>query len=165
MGLLDTLGAALMTQYYTGTLSPQDRAVVAAAPHRLFQFVPVGRHRRGALPSPLCMPLNPLSVGYGTGLFHNDDGYLYVHLGYVPAGPGQVKRVVKEYAHRLLYGATQGGDWRAVLGLAPNAPVTRWEVSHMCGNAWCLNPSHLVAVTTPRENVITMAHLRPMQLV
>lgn len=91
------------------------------------------------------MPFNASKTGSGTGLYVHGDGYLVVYLG-CRATKGVVG------AHRVVAAACHGADF------GPGR-----EVAHACGNAWCLNPAHLL-IALHRDNVISLLELRPRRL-
>lgn len=162
--LLDKLGACTVVCNLQGGvwagLSPGDQAVLAAQPRMAFGFGVMGRVLPNTAPTtPLCVPYHPDAIGRGTGFVPNKDGYLSVHLGTYVNQWG-VKVSVQELAHRLVAGAVLGVDWHAWQGLGAES---RLEVCHMCGNAWCLYAGHL-RVVPPRDNKISLPHLRPYHL-
>lgn len=164
--LFDTMGKALITcdDALLGGLPQGMQATIAAGAHHMFSLSPLGRVVAGTPPTTcLCMPYHPGRVGKGTGMTINPDGYLVVYIGSCTDEHGH-RHVLQEYAHRLVAAGSQGGDWRIILNLAPNQQAPKFEVSHTCGNAWCLNPAHLRVVATPKDNVITLLLHRPMSL-
>jgi hypothetical protein len=119
------------------------------------------------VPTPLCMPYDPELVRATPGMHVMPEGYLKVTLGMQtipslhPPPPNRYKPVC-ELAHRLVAGATHGANWHTRLQLAFN-PSTRFEVSHTCGNAWCLCGAHMRVVQGGGRgvNTITMPWFKP----
>ena len=166
-GLFDNLSLTLASKELLHTLTPTQQTEVANTPRLLFSYQPAALLTRGsAHPSPVCSPFSPARVAAMPGFLPTPPPkeYLRVYLGTM--GPRGAVVGAYEYAHRLVAAATLGADWHAALGIHPPPPPgrTRFEVSHICGNAWCLCPSHLKVVDNFRHNVIELPHLRPMRL-
>jgi len=110
-------------------------------------------HTSNLLIEPLCMPYQwhavrrTLPVGASAEQreqhhytrVERQGAYLKVQLG----------TGVTEYAHRLLCALFQGPEPPPIP--QPGGKLTRYEVSHTCGNSACLNPEHL-RWATPQQN-------------
>lgn len=143
---------------YMDTLPEIERRDVSKCPRKLFSYQPRGCAYEGQVGlTDLCIPYDHALVGRGTGFIPNNDGYLTINLGTYKA-PWGVARSAKDYAHRLLAAAILGPDFSQ----QPHIPngAGKLEVSHLCGNAWCLSPHHLRVVET-KHNRILFGHLRP----
>jgi hypothetical protein len=163
-GLFDNMALTLWAMELVDTLTPSQEAQVRACPRLLFSYQPaVPLAARGtAHADPVCSPFFPSKLRPGFHRASGEKGYLRVTLGTVLGHEGK-RKPVHEYAHRLVAAATLGADWHTLLG-RPTRATHRFEVSHMCGNAWCLCPTHLKVVDHPLDNTIELPHLRPMSL-
>jgi hypothetical protein len=159
--LFDGLAFSLGSLDLLHTLSPAQAHEVSLRPRLLFSYQPAGAFTRGSvLQTPVCCPYFPSRCL--NGFMPTAKGYLRVYLGTM--GPEGGRFPVYEYAHRLVAAAALGADWHALLGRPRGGTRPRFEVSHICGNPWCLCPSHLKVVDKPRDNVIELPHLRPRTL-
>lgn len=137
------------------TLSQGERERVMANPAEIFSFAPYGRtHPDDVHETELCMPYDAARARRTACMDVEAVGYLNLYLGAVGKGPA--RRTIRSRAHRLLAAATCGPNFRDLATLG----VGKIEVSHRCGNAWCLNPRHLRVLRTS-HNKIDLDRFRP----